>query len=351
MLLLAGPVLSVLAACAVGPAGDGGALGEATSAASSEGTGVPGTTGPARPDGGEGPSSSTADGSHDGGPMFDLGVPDAGASDEGCTRVDLLFVVDASYSMQDEQDNLVASFPGFVAGIADRLGDAHDWHVGVVTTEAYEWNDDGCDEALGQLVTRTGGKYSSGQACGPFAQGRFMTIEDDLSTSFACAADVGIQGDEWERPMEAMLTVVEGAHTEPGGCNEGFLRDDSLLVVVVITDEADGPGDPEGSDVPTQTSAGTPESWFADLVAARGGIESNIVVLALGMFAGGPCPPIEDGAGHVEGGVFDGANLHAFVGMFTHGFAGGICEPSYDAYFEQAVDVVATACEGFEPQG
>lgn len=297
-------------------------------------------------------ASDAGSSSPDDAPVFDLGVPDAGPEVEGCQLVDLLFVVDASFSMQDEQDNLVASFPGFIEAITETLGTAHDYHVGIVTTEAYEFNEDGCDDALGQLVTQTGGSESSAQVCGPFAAGgRYMTTEDDLASAFACAADVGIQGDLWERPMEAMLTVVSGAFAEPGGCNEGFLRDDSLLVIVVITDEADGPGDPEANTIPTQTSAGTPQSWFDDLVAARGGVESNIVVLTLNMFFGGPCPPTVDGAGHLEGGVFDGTNIHDFTMMFTHGFAGGICEPSYAGYFTQAVDVVDTACADFRPQG
>ena len=348
-------ITPLVLACA---ADHGGTVGFGTGGgASSEGTAEPNTSGETlgttlEPEGTGGDTAAATSGDDaDDAPLFDLGVPDLAPSDEGCTKVDLLFVVDASYSMQDEQDSLVASFPDFITEIQDRLG-AHDYHIGIVTTEAYEFNEDGCTDELGQLVTRTGGEHSSAQDCGPFAAGgRYMTVADDLASAFACAADVGIVGDTWERPMQSMLTVIGGAFTENGGCNDGFLRDDSLLVVVVITDEADGPGDPEGSQVPTQTSAGTPETWFEDLVSARGDIETNIVVLSLNMFFDGPCPPVVDGAGHVEGGVFDGTNIHEFTQMFTHGFAGGICKPSYAEYFAQAVDVVAVACEQFEPQG
>ena len=56
---------------------------------------------------------------------------------------------------------------------------------------------------------------------------------------------MGAGGDGYERPMNAMEAAVRGDHAGPGQCNEGFLREDALLVLVIITDEWDGPGDPE----------------------------------------------------------------------------------------------------------
>ena len=43
----------------------------------------------------------------------------------------------------------------------------------------------------------------------------------------------------------ALRITGTGSLAGAGGCNQGFLRDDALLVVVVITDEYDGEGDPE----------------------------------------------------------------------------------------------------------
>ena len=56
---------------------------------------------------------------------------------------------------------------------------------------------------------------------------------------------------------------------QAGGCNEGFLRDDAILVVTFITDEED------------TGSAGNPDSWKQTLVDAKGGNEEAIVVLGL----------------------------------------------------------------------
>jgi hypothetical protein len=277
------------------------------------------------------------------GPKFDLGVqPDAGPPvEEGCTKVDFLFVIDNSGSMADEQDNLTASFPGFISGIQGSLEQVDEYQVGVVTTDAYGPNDasPGCG-VLGGLVVQTGGSDSSSSVCGPYAGGtNFMTEADDLNTAFACAADVGTAGDGCERPMDAMGNVLNKVHGGPGACNEGYLRDDALLVIVIITDEYDGAGDPEGC-----ASGGDPASWYATVVASKLGIPENAVALGLLNYAGGQCPPADS--------VYDGGNIVNFVSMFgPNGFLGGICEPDYGPVFADAVGIIEEACNNFTPPG
>lgn len=49
-----------------------------------------------------------------------MGPPDLGfgeLEEEGCTKVDFLFIIDNSNSMATNQGELVASFPEFVMGI------------------------------------------------------------------------------------------------------------------------------------------------------------------------------------------------------------------------------------------
>lgn len=248
-----------------------------------------------------------------------------------CSAVDFLFVIDDSESMEVHQENLRASFEPFITGIESALDDVDDYHVGVVTTDAYRGNAEGCRQ-LGALVTSTLPPQGSARRdCGPFAEGhRFMTEQDDLAEAFDCVADVGIRGVRDEQPMAAMRRAITPSTGWWRECNEGFVRDDALLVEVIITDEADGeriPGDPREPP--------TPEDWFRTVVDVKG-IESNAVVVSLLNGVTPECPVLDP--------AFDGNNIAELTRMFTHGFVGGICEPHYGEVFARAVDVIDEAC-------
>ncbi len=273
-------------------------------------------------------------------PKFDLGLqPDVTQEvEEGCTKVDFLFVVDNSGSMEDDQANLIANFPNFINGIQATLDDVDEYHVGVVTTDVYGSNAANC-RLLGGLVVQTGGSASSNSVCGPYLAGaNYMTEMDNLANSFACAAQVGTSGDGIERPMNAMEAAVRGDHAGAGQCNEGFLRDDALLVLVIITDEWDGPGDPEASG-----SNGDATQWFNTVVAAKGGIQENIVVVTLSHINGGACPPPDV--------FFNPADIQVFTEMFgDNGFQGCITG-DFGQIFNDATAIIEDACNNFVPPG
>jgi hypothetical protein len=285
----------------------------------------------------------------DEGTKFDLGDSDVGRLvGEGCEKVDLLFIIDNSGSMADEQINITTSFPGFINGILGALGDADSYHVGVITTDAYSGNAPGCS-TIGSLVTQTSGTDSSNAVCTPFVDGfRFMTDADDLATKFTCAAKPGSSGDGDERPMDAVRAALSPNLNAPGACNAGFLRDDALLVLVFITDEED-----DHEVIPFFNielgSDGNPPDWFSDVVARKSGIEENIVVLSLvGHPKPNECPDFQwDG--------FEGAEIATriieFTHMFTHGFVGDVCASDYTPFFDEAIAVIDTACSGFTPPG
>ena len=240
------------------------------------GTGAATTTGTPPTGGGttmgvaDGGTTSSADDNGDEDPpppiKLDLGtVPDAPSEDTACRKVDFLFVIDNSGSMFSYQQELVANFPVFIDGIQSSLDSVMSYQVGVVTTDTYNFNAPGCT-GLSSLVVQTGGFDSSMMTCGPYAEGfNFMTQEDDLASEFSCAAQVGTQGDGFERTMAAVEAAVQREEGNPGQCNEGFIRDDALLVIVIITDEADGPGDPDGGP-PVASSPGDPDSWYDTVV-------------------------------------------------------------------------------------
>ncbi|MBL4682946.1 MAG: hypothetical protein JKY37_00030 [Nannocystaceae bacterium] len=300
---------------ATGGTGEG-STGVATSRADSDDSAQSvGTTATTRPE--EDDSSAPV--------VFDHGgIPDAPPlADSKCRKVDFLFIIDNSSSMGAYQTNLVNSFPGFIDGIVGTLESADSYQVGVITTDTYTDGAPGC-WGLSSLVAQTGGFESSNMVYGPFADGfNYMTEDDDLATAFNCAATVGTNGDGNEQPMQAMIDAVQRVEGGAGQCNEGFLRDDSLLVIVDIGDEYDN-------------SPGTPQSWYDDVVAARSDLAENVVILSIIDAPGGPC-----GSGQ-------SADRAAFTALWgANGFEVPICVPDYAPYFAEAIDIIDTACENF----
>jgi hypothetical protein len=356
MLGVLGALASWSIGCGVDPAsdpGEGSSSGTPPVSTTGEepgsGSGAPMTTAPGTTAPGTTAADSTGSTSEadvDSGPSvyFDLGaIPEAPMSEGPCGKVDFLFVIDNSGSMFDKQVSLVNSFPGFIAAIQGTLEQVEEFNIGVITTDAYSHNTavPGC-AVLGGLVTRTGGSNSSNMVCGPYDAGtNYMTQEDDLATSFACAAQVGISGNGIELPMQAMLEAIDpaGPLAQPGACNVDFIREDALLVIVIITDEYDGPGDPEFGPSP-----GTPMDWYDAVVAAKSGLPENVVVVSLVNYAGGPCPP--------QSNFYDGVNIVTFTELFgDNGLVGGVCEPDYSPTFAEAVSVIDVACDNFVPPG
>lgn len=271
----------------------------------------------------------------------DSRTPDSTATDArftACEKVDLLFVIDDSGSMADNQRSLAASFDGFMRGVRSRLSSVQSYHIGVVTSENYYANAGGCTE-IGDLVTRTAGPGASNMTCGPFASGASYLTQDepDLAARFRCAAQLGSGGADNERMMRSLLNAVSPRLNAPGACNAGFARRDSLLVVVLITDEDDVE---EPCDTPGCTpggSGGLPDDWVRELVGYRSGLSQNIVVLSLlGQRLDNPC------------GAQPAARLIGFTRRFgANGFTGDVCASSYDGFFDSTLSVIESACRGY----
>jgi len=267
----------------------------------------------------EGPGTS---GTTEPGFFFDLGeIPEAPLLDDECGNIDFMFVIDNSGSMGDEQANLVANFPAFIDGIQVALESVDSVQVGVITTDAYSANIAGCQN-LSSLVVQT-----NSMVCGPYADGsNFMNEADDLGTAFNCAALVGTSGSASERPMQAMVEAALQVDGGPGQCNEGFIREDALLVIVIITDESDS------------NSTGIPMTWYDDVLAAKDGIPENVVVMSLINTPGGACG-------------FDVAtDMATFTTMWgVNGFLADICSVDYAPIFQEAIGVIDVACDNYIP--
>ena len=129
-------------------------------------------------------------------------------------KIDVLFCIDDSASMSDNQQILAGAFRGFIqqfflAGL--------DFHIGIVTSDV--------DSDRGLLQSRWPSE--------PFLK----TDTTDLIAKFEENARVGTSGSYREQCLQAFIQSMEPGRVGPGGRNEGFFRNDSLLSFVVVSDE------------------------------------------------------------------------------------------------------------------
>lgn len=160
---------------------------------------------------------------------------------EPCDKMDILFVIDNSGSMGGEQTNLADNFPAFVDvldAFANEDGSPLDYRVAVTTTGV---NKSWTKSLPGIPVPIT--DDTSGGDDGAFRQQCGMTRrwiergDSDVQGTFSCVAQVGTSGPGDEMPLEALNQSVTARVAD--GVNQGFLRDDALLAVVLLTDEDD----------------------------------------------------------------------------------------------------------------
>lgn len=149
----------------------------------------------------------------------------------GCSAMDLLFVIDNSGSMSQEQQNLIANFPMFIQ-VLDASG--LDYRVAVTTTAR-----DYTYTMFGTFQESTEGE--SGEMIKPGSCNmtkRWIDKSDpNPAQTFACAANVGTGGSSDEMPLGAVRDAFEDRMSD--GTNMGFHRPDALLGVVILTDEND----------------------------------------------------------------------------------------------------------------
>jgi hypothetical protein len=140
--------------------------------------------------------------------------------------LDVLFVIDDSFSMAPHQQALADNYPSF----ADWLLDSGiDVHIGVTTTSV---DTSGVcshpDAAGGRLLSFQGVRW----------------VDDstpDPSQVFARLSQPGTNGSGCERGLSATRLALDEALVPP---NAGFRRADAALHVVVLSDEEDQSDDP-----------------------------------------------------------------------------------------------------------
>jgi len=276
------------------------------------------------------------------------GAETSGGAEVGCERVDFLFVIDNSSSMEAKQAALKAAFPSFINTIKATVK-AQDYHIMVIDTDAWgkctnaECNKGPdknevcnayicnteftqCDKTFGAGVVHPAGKASSNTLCEIHGDNRYLLADDpNLTDTFSCVAKLGLAGNGMERPLDALMAALSSpANNDPGGCNEGFLRDDAILVITMISDD------------PNKVDVTDPKVAYDAVVARKGGDPDRTVVLGLIPDPSMNCPADKPTAG---------VHWAEFISYFgERGIKGPVCAPDYSAFFQQAVSTIDQAC-------
>jgi hypothetical protein len=229
----------------------------------------------------------------------DLGVPPSGPRSD---KVDLLLVVDNSRSMADKQEILQLGVADMVgrftnprcvdasgaaaptqpaspddacpSGYDREMAPVEDLHIGVISSSIGGHGADACDPGVeptgddqAHLLTRNGSggtvstyddlgflAWDPAQTLSPPGENDQASLESDLEALIGGAGDVGCG---YEAPLEAWYrflvepdphasislmnnsAVLEGTDQTVLDSRAEFLRDDSTVVIVMLTDEND----------------------------------------------------------------------------------------------------------------
>jgi hypothetical protein len=158
-------------------------------------------------------------------------------------NIDILWVIDNSGSMEQEQVSLARNFPEFVRVLEGIEGGLPDIHMGVVSSDMgtaphdidakCEDSDNGVLQVLDCPALDGGVRYIEDISTGEEG-GRQRNYTGDLADQFSCMAQLGINGCGFEQHLGAMKAALENTDE-----NAGFLRDDAFLAVIFIQDEDD----------------------------------------------------------------------------------------------------------------
>ncbi len=177
----------------------------------------------------------------------DAATPDAFVDAGPANRnIDILFVVDNSASMGEEQTSLAVDFPAFMSVLSHIEGGLPNLHIGVISSNVgvdgfnivncQGQGDNGELQSTphGRSCTAPDGKFISDVAAADGTT-RVKNYTGTLADTFGCISELGTLGCGFEQHLESMKRALDGSQAQ----NAGFLRPDALLAVIFVADEDD----------------------------------------------------------------------------------------------------------------
>jgi len=173
-------------------------------------------------------------------------------------KTDVLFVVDNSGSMSEEQGHLASNAQTFISVAAQQNTD---YHIAVVTTDMDDKNQSGKFVGSPKIIT-------------PSTMNPGSTLANTVGK-------LGTNGSGDENPLEAMYSALSDPLINDPMWNGGFLRQDAKLAVIVVSDEDD-------------SSSGTVDFYTDFLLNIKGPHNGSLV--SLSGIVGDP-PPAQNNMG------------------------------------------------------
>lgn len=206
-------------------------------------------------------------------------------------KVDILFVVDNSGSMREEQAKIAEAFSGFIAQIAHM-----DWRIAITTTDNSKAGE--CNK--GNLCSMLPSQYYVDKTT-PFVNDIFIQkIQQGTSGS---ATEVG---------LSVILAFLEGKRAD----YQSFIRPDASFVSIVVSDEDESSSLTAASFVDRMDKQLAPQG-------KKGVVHSSIYI------PGSSCP-----SGATQGRTYNEASV------LTGGIVASICDNHYGNQFKFFADSI-----------
>jgi hypothetical protein len=185
-------------------------------------------------------------------------------------NVDLLFLIDDSSSMKLSQDNLRRNFPTFMTALKSIPGGLPNVHIAIASSDMGAGGQavSGCQASKNGIF-----QYAPRGDCTSTGLTDNATFISDvngvrnytgnLEDVFTCMAALGQSGCGFEQQFAAIARSLGADGQAPPSENQGFLRSDAYLAIVMITNEDDcsaSPGVPlyDQSNITIDSSLGPP---------------------------------------------------------------------------------------------
>ncbi|MFT5582530.1 MAG: hypothetical protein ACI9VR_000106 [Cognaticolwellia sp.] len=213
---------------------------------------------------------------------------------------DIMFLVDNSCSMDDDQARLANNFSYFIQNLDTYT---NDWHVIVVG------GDDGCkNNSAGILKSTTSGYESKFSTAVKQGTGSYLT--EALLTPAALATEEAAKGSS--------------------GCNANFMRDGALLHIIMVSDEP-------------EQSSGSWSNYVNRIQAAKGSASLVKLSAIVGDYPGG-CGSADPGTGYYDAVNYTGGEFLSICASSWSSYMSALAKASIsvDTYELQATPVEST---------